>query len=82
VPAAISISDVQSFSMATKSALEGLTFRIVATSARPEDGWKFPLAAVDDLRTLLRPVADGGLLNKERTGGGGVSSSATGGLGL
>jgi predicted homoserine dehydrogenase-like protein len=56
-----------SFLDGTKSALEMAAVSNACDLSPPEDGLTFPPCGVDDLPTLLRTVADGGILNKRGT---------------
>ena len=56
-----------SFLDGTKSALEMAAVSNACDLAPPDDGLAFPPCGVDDLPTLLRPVADGGILAKRGT---------------
>lgn len=56
-----------SFLDGTKSALEMAAVANACDLAPPDDGLAFPPCGVDDLPTLLRPVADGGILTKRGT---------------
>ena len=52
-----------SFLDGTKSALEMAAIANATGLACPEGGLKFPAAGMDDLAHILRPVADGGVLD-------------------
>ena len=56
-----------SFLDGTKSALEMAAVANACDLAPPEDGLAFPPCGVDDLPTVLRPVADGGILARRGT---------------
>ncbi len=56
-----------SFLDGTKSALEMAAVANGCDLAPPEDGLAFPPCGVDDLPTILRPVADGGILPRKGT---------------
>lgn len=51
----------------TKSALEMAAVANACGLTPPRDGLAFPACGVDDLPTLLRPVADGGILTERGT---------------
>lgn len=56
-----------SFLDGTKSALEMAAVSNACDLDPPEDGLSFPPCGVDDLPTVLRPVADGGILRTRGT---------------
>ena len=56
-----------SFLDGTKSALEMAAVANGCDLLPPDDGLAFPPCGVDDLPTILRPVADGGILAKKGT---------------
>jgi predicted homoserine dehydrogenase-like protein len=56
-----------SFLDGTKSALEMAAVANGCDLLPPDDGLAFPPCGVDDLPTVLRPVADGGILAKKGT---------------
>ena len=56
-----------SFLDGTKSALEMAAVANACHLSPPDDGLDFPPCGVDDLPTVLRPVADGGILSKRGT---------------
>jgi predicted homoserine dehydrogenase-like protein len=56
-----------SFLDGTKSALEMAAVANGCGLSPPEDGLSFPPCGVDDLPTILRPVADGGILPAKGT---------------
>lgn len=56
-----------SFLDGTKSALEMAAVSNACDLAPPEDGLAFPPCGVDDLPTVLRPIANGGVLSKRGT---------------
>ena len=56
-----------SFLDGTKSALEMAAVSNACDLAPPDDGLAFPSCGVDDLPTVLRPIADGGILAKRGT---------------
>ena len=56
-----------SFLDGTKSALEMAAVANGCDLVPPEDGLAFPPCGVDDLPTILRPVADGGILPRKGT---------------
>ncbi|MET0367591.1 MAG: SAF domain-containing protein [Methylobacterium sp.] len=56
-----------SFLDGTKSALEMAAVANACGLTPPRDGLAFPACGVDDLPTLLRPVADGGILAEKGT---------------
>jgi predicted homoserine dehydrogenase-like protein len=56
-----------SFLDGTKSALEMAAVANACDLSPPDDGLAFPPSGVDDLPTILRPVADGGVLAKSGT---------------
>ncbi len=56
-----------SFLDGTKSALEMAAVANACDLSPPDDGLDFPPCGVDDLPTVLRPVADGGILSKTGT---------------
>ncbi len=56
-----------SFLDGTKSALEMAAVANGCDLLPPEDGLAFPPCGVDDLPTILRPVADGGILPRKGT---------------
>lgn len=56
-----------SFLDGTKSALEMAAVANACDLSPPDDGLAFPPCGVDDLPTVLRPVADGGILARPGT---------------
>ncbi|MFC7739407.1 NAD(P)H-dependent oxidoreductase [Roseomonas sp. GCM10028921] len=56
-----------SFLDGTKSALEMAAVSNACDLAPPDDGLAFPPCGVDDLPSVLRPVADGGILARRGT---------------
>jgi predicted homoserine dehydrogenase-like protein len=56
-----------SFLDGTKSALEMAAVANACDLSPPDDGLAFPPCGVDDLPTILRPVADGGILARSGT---------------
>ncbi|MBE7197846.1 MAG: Gfo/Idh/MocA family oxidoreductase [Parafilimonas terrae] len=56
-----------SFLDGTKSALEMAAVANGCDLSPPDDGLAFPACGVDDLPTVLRPVADGGILPRKGT---------------